>query len=281
MVISEPGVYDIAAADYHADPVVGGSLSSTGARMLLPPSCPAKFDHWRRHPDTDRSDTFDLGRAAHRAALGAGDDLEVIEAPDWRTKAARERRAAAYAAGRIPVLAGTARTVRAMAEALRQSPVARALLGVAGRPEQTLVWLDPATGVVCRAMLDWLPDPVAGRRLIVVDYKTTESAEPYGALQRSVFRFRYHIQAAWYLSGVRALGLDEDPAMVFLAQEKTPPFLVTAVQLDADAYTAGAAACARARATYAECSRTGVWPGYSEQIELIPTPAWVMTEGNE
>ena len=30
--ITEPGVYDIPATAYHRDPVVGGSLSSTGAR---------------------------------------------------------------------------------------------------------------------------------------------------------------------------------------------------------------------------------------------------------
>lgn len=38
--ITEPGVYDLPAEVYHADPVEGGSLSSTGARKLLPPSCP-------------------------------------------------------------------------------------------------------------------------------------------------------------------------------------------------------------------------------------------------
>jgi hypothetical protein len=49
-LITEPGVYDIAEDHYHADPVPGGSLSNSGAKKLLPPSCPAKFAYEREHP---------------------------------------------------------------------------------------------------------------------------------------------------------------------------------------------------------------------------------------
>jgi len=34
-VIRRPGLYDLPEHIYHADPVPGGSLSSTGARRLL------------------------------------------------------------------------------------------------------------------------------------------------------------------------------------------------------------------------------------------------------
>ena len=43
----ELGVYDLPAAAYHRDPVEGGSLSASGAKKLMPPSCPALFKAWR------------------------------------------------------------------------------------------------------------------------------------------------------------------------------------------------------------------------------------------
>src|SRR5258708_26204894 len=42
------GVYGIPADAYHADPIEGGSLSSSGARRLLPPGCPALFRQDRK-----------------------------------------------------------------------------------------------------------------------------------------------------------------------------------------------------------------------------------------
>ena len=45
------GVYDGMDEDaYHADPVPGGSLSASGAKLLLPPSCPALYHYRRDHP---------------------------------------------------------------------------------------------------------------------------------------------------------------------------------------------------------------------------------------
>jgi hypothetical protein len=75
-VITQPGVYDLPADVYHADPVpaeLGGSLSSSGAKLLLPPSCPAIYQWARTHPTY--SDAFDFGHAAHKKVLGAGAEI--------------------------------------------------------------------------------------------------------------------------------------------------------------------------------------------------------------
>jgi len=272
--LTEPGVYDLDAETYHADPVEGGSLSSTGARKLMPPSCPATFRYWVDHPEQHKA-VFDFGQAAHAEVLGIGRPLRVIDADDWRTKAAREQRDAAYAAGETPLLAADHNTVREMAAALRRHRDASALLDPdSGAGEQTLIWRDPATGVACRAMLDWLPEH-SGGRLIVPDYKTCASAEP-GAIARSMASYGYHQQAAWYLDGVKALldlG-DLDPAFVFIFQEKTPPYLVTVAQVHPEDITWGRRLNAKAIDTYAECTRAGHWPAYTEQPISIELPAY-------
>lgn len=278
--IIEPGIYPLSAAAYHADPVPGGSLSSTGARRLLPPGCPALYAHERAH-GRPPSAAFDYGHAAHRLVLGDGPTLYVVEADSWRTKAAREERDAAREDGLVPLLGAEYEQVAAMADALRAHPVASVLFDPArgGAPEQALFWRDPPTGVMRRALLDWLPQSGPGR-MVVPEYKTAVSAEPE-AIRRTVDAYGYHQQAAWNSAGVKSLGLAEDVAFVFVVQEKTPPYLVTVVQLDATAMRIGAARNRRALQIYAECTTSGRWPGYADDIAHLSLPAWAETRDSE
>lgn len=258
--IAAPGVYDLPAADYHADPVAGGSLSSTGARKLLPPSCPAIFRAWvdGQREDGDR-DVLDFGRAAHRRVLGVGDELEVIPYDDWRTKAAKEAKAKAVEAGRTPIKAADLEVVLAMVAALRAHPFASLLLSPErGKPEQVLVWRDSVTGVWCRAMVDNLPHLNVPGRVLLADYKTSTSAHP-DAVGKAVNSYGYHAQMAWYREGMcQVLGVD--PAAVaplLVVQEKTPPYLVTVAQVDDYSLRVGAGMGARAREIYAACTSAG------------------------
>jgi hypothetical protein len=274
--VTRPGVYDDMPAEvYHADPVPGGSLSSSEARRLLPPSCPARFRYYKDNPSArETTRALDLGRAAHAIVLeGDESPIVAVDADSYRTKAAQQQRDAARAAGKVPLLPHELATVRAMAAALRDHPLAAALLG-AGRPERSLFWPDPTTGVPRRARLDWSRDPRRGRRVIVPDYKTCESADPR-ALERAVLRHGYHCQAAWYLDAVQDLGLaGEDAAFVFIAQAKTPPFVVTVFDLDADFIALGRALNRRAIDIYLRCMETGRWPGYSDDIVHLSLPPW-------
>lgn len=272
-----PGIYyDLPADDYHRDPAAGGSLSSTGVKTLLEPSCPAIFKHYLDHGRPDKA-VFDFGRAAHRKVLGAGEDLVVVDADDWRTKAAKTARDEARAAGKSPVLTRDAEVIDAMAEAIRRHPVAAALLDPdAGQPEVTLIWEDAATGVMLRARPDFLRDHHPGRRMIVPDYKTADHADPE-TFARSVDRFGYHTQADHYLDGIRELFDAPDPAFVFIVQERTAPYLVSCFELDHGAMAVGASRNRRARTIYRHCTETGHWPGYVPDTEpyLLQLPPWV------
>lgn len=271
--VTEPGVYDMPPEHYHQDPVPGGSLSSTGARKLLPPSCPALFRHWVDHGEVPRTD-WDFGHAAHRQVLGVGEELVVVDAEDWRTKAARQQRDEAYEAGKVPLLAADHAVVLDMAAALRAHPFAAALFRPgSGKPEQSLFWTDPAADVWRRARLDWLPNPRRGRTL-VADYKTAKSAAP-DEIERAIHQYGYHIQGAFYRAGLSMLGIADDAAFLLVVQEKTPPYLVTVAEVDAMAMRIGEALARQAIDLYAECRASGRWPGYSDDVELIGLPGWV------
>jgi hypothetical protein len=279
LIITEPGVYDGIPDDvYHGDPVPEGSLSASGAKRLLPPSCPAIFRHEQDNGRAPKR-AFDLGHAAHAKVLGVGAEVVTVDADDWRTKAAREARDEAYAEGKTPLLACEVEQVDAMAAAIRANPVASALFDHArgGKPEQSFFWRDNFHGVWRRARLDWLPDLTASGRLVLADYKTAACAEPR-KFERSVFDLGYHLSAAWYIDAVKTLGVAEDIAFLFVVQEKTAPYPVTVCQLDYDALRIGRILAQRALGIYADCQETGHWPGYSEQVELISPPPWVARE---
>ncbi|UBU09995.1 PD-(D/E)XK nuclease-like domain-containing protein [Nonomuraea gerenzanensis] len=265
------GVHDIPHDAYISDPVSGGSLSSTGARKLLQPGGPAKFRWEKDHPEPPRK-TFDLGHAAHQLVLGAGPELELIPADEWRTKEIKAQVARARERGAVPLRPADWQMVHGMADAIRRHPVASRLFEPgAGQAEQSLIWQDSESGVWRRARPDWLRPGTD--RLICCDYKTTISAAD-DAIAKTVANLGYHQQDAWYVDGLQALGLDDQPAFLFVLQEKAPPYLIRIVQLDPDAEWAGRRLNRRAIDIYAACTATGIWPGYDPEIGLISLPRW-------
>ena len=277
-----PGVYDIPADVYHADPVEGGSLSSTGARYLLD-NCPAKFAHWRTTEAATKV-AWDEGSAAHKLVLGAGPELVKIEGNGadvnaWRTTSGPDsdqaRVAAARAAGKTPLKPKQWTMVHDMAAALRRHKLAASLLEPsAGKAEQTIVWRDPASGVMLRSLVDFLRHPNPAGTFVVVDYKTCVSAHP-DAVERSAAEWGYHIQGWWYRQAVKAAGYGgADVRFVLVAQEKTPPYLVSVTFPDEPALLAGGLRARDAINVYAECVESGVWPGYPEQGVPISLPPW-------
>lgn len=274
--ITEPGRYDLDEEDYHADPVVGGSLSSSGARALLPPSSPARFHYDRTHPRPPKHE-FDHGHAAHCVVLGVGAPIASLPFADRRTNAYKAAVQRARDAGETPLLERDADKVYAMAEVLAAHPIAGPLLRRPGRAESSYVARDPESGVMCRARIDWEPDVPAGTRRLVVDYKTTVSAHPL-KFAASIADWGYHLQGPYYLDVLRWLGLtgDLDPAFVLIAQEKEPPHLVGVYTLAKRALDWGRVLNRKARDIFRECTATGTWPGYpdTEPIEL-DIPGWL------
>lgn len=268
----------LSAEAYHADRT---SISSTGLRALLAPGCPAQFKYDRDHPAPPKRE-FDLGNAVHAAVLGEGHDIVEIDYPDYKKADARVARDDAYAAGLVPLLPKEKKQVDDMAAAIRRHPVAGPLFTPGtGIAERSLYWTDPATGVRCRVRPDWMPYRTDGR-LLVVDLKTARAVDP-DALQRAVYEHGYHAQAAFYLNGVKALGLhgDQEPAFIFVFQSKTAPYLVHLVELDFPALALGAARNERALRIYAECQRTGIWHGFNDAITYLPLPPWAEKKDQE
>jgi hypothetical protein len=274
-VALEPGVYELTDEEYFSPQLASTTLSSTGARELLKPGGPARFRHAIDNGTLEIRREFDLGHAVHTLVLGSGPWPVRVSAEEWRTKAVKEEVAAIRDEGDVPLRPSDFEAAEAMAAAVKSHPLAKKLLR-GGLPERTLIWRDPATGVMCRAKADWLrPDGIA-------DLKTCESAAP-DALSKSAHNYGYAIQAPFYLRGFRLLNLDaavqREPFFVHIAVEKQPPYLVHVNQLTERAMAWGDRQVSQALEIFRDCQASGVWPGYPlDEITDIDLPGWVRTE---
>lgn len=272
--VTTPGLHpDITEAEYHADPVVGGSLSSSGSKLLTEPSTPAVYRWNAKHPPAPKA-VYDFGHVAHKLILGRGETVVVVKADSWRTKVAKEARIEARAAGHVCVLIEVYERAEEMAEVARNHPLVSKLIDRDhGAAEQTIVWRDATTGVMCRARLDWFPDHDDDADSIeVVDYKTAADAD-IDALTRSFYKFKYHWQDAHYCDGLEQI-YKRPARMVFVCQEKEPPYQIAVVQLDDLARADGLAGILEARRIYARCKARDEWPSYPERIQPLHLPAW-------
>lgn len=262
--MTKPGIYsDIAEDTYHADRC---SLSVSGAKLLLPPSCPAKFRHRQDNPQPPNR-VFDFGHVAHTLILGKGSEIVTIDAPDFRTKDAKELRDQAYAGGKVPILSSEYAKAVAMADKVMGDPIAGPMLQGDGQAEVSLYAPDES-GVLLRGRVDWLSDEI-------VDYKTSSTANPE-ELQRKFFSYGYFMQAAWYMDLVVALGILETPRFRFVVQEKEPPHIVTVVEYDGEAIQEGRRLNRMAVDLYKRCTDTNTWPAYTDQTITLSLPYWAL-----
>lgn len=263
---------------YHAD---RGSLSVSGAKLLLPPSCPAKF-RWAMDNERKPKKEWDFGHVTHHLVLGKGAEFTVLDPAvhglkadgspsDKPTLTSKWKAAAADARDRglVPISLADYEVAEQMAAKVLDHPIAGPLFRD-GDAEVALYHADPETGVRRRGRVDWL-EPTGD----IDDYKTSTTANP-AELIRKFWTLSYFMQAAWYLDLVIALGIAANPRFRFVVQEKEPPFLVSVVEYDDQAIAEGRRLNRQAIELYARCQESGRWPGYADDdVVTISLPGWV------
>lgn len=263
---------------YHNDPVEGGSLSATEAKAIL--RSPAHYK-WQKESSVGKS-TFDIGHAVHSMVLGVGLDIVVIPESLLASNGAASAKAAkAFIAearenGQVPLKADIVAECVAMRDSILAHPIARSLLEREGKAEQSIFAQDPETGVWLRARIDHLPDAHDGQT-VVVDLKTAASADPRD-FSRSAAEFGYDIQSEWYQHVLTLARGDKDTSFRFIVVEKSAPYLVSVVELDAEYVRIGQVRMRRAIETYKACRDADEWIGYEAITHLVGPPTWLSYE---
>ncbi|MDX2458705.1 MAG: PD-(D/E)XK nuclease-like domain-containing protein, partial [Gammaproteobacteria bacterium] len=264
--IAEPGIYDVPADLYHADPCAEPSIGAGGLHTLIT-DCPALYWHASAlNPLRPAFDTkaYLFGRAAHLLLLEPQRFFAGVKILPHGFRANSDAGKAVLGAARR-----VGQMVLKMAEfevlvAMKTAVMAHDFAGMAfldGQPERTLVWRDTETGVLLRCRPDFLP--ANGRH--IPDYKTAASARP-DRFVRDAYAFGYHMRAAHYLDGIAAVTGTAPDSYFFVVQEKTPPYLVTCVTLDSAAIDWGRIQNRKAIHLFADCLAADRWPGYADEV---------------
>lgn len=160
-------------------------------------------------------------------------------------------------------------------------PTAAEILAAKGHNEMTLVWSDPETQVACKGRVDRMCQ-YAGWSCLV-DLKTTRDASRR-TFESTIYRYGYHRQAAMYLDGAQVVAPREvERKWLWIAAETEPPYPVAVYEIEEAALSLGRDDYRRHLRVYAECQRTGDWPGYGDGIDYAGVPAWAYRsiEGGE
>lgn len=264
-------------AEYHADPCDTPSLSASTAHTLLSRS---PYHAWLEHPKLggqrrEQTRAMGGGTLVHALVIGAPNgELEIIDAADYKTKAAREARDAARAAGRTPILLHEHMAAELAAIRIRERMAAKGIV-FDGQSEVKVSWSEGGDyGLVrCRGMLDH----VKGNT--IYDLKTISSAD-LRTITRHMGEYGYDVQRAAYLGAWEELHPELAGSLdfVFVFCETEPPYLVTPVRVDGMRAELGSMKWRRAVRTWEHCLRTNHWPDYSEGIATISARPWELDE---
>lgn len=273
------GWHDIPATVYHADPCPVASLSNSLAKKLI--VCPLKafLSHPRLYPAAaeDNSPKMDFGSLAHRAILGKGAEVEIIDAEDWKKPSNRDIRDAARARGHIPALAGDYKLASALNMGFMRE-IDR--LGIAkdfadSKKEMTSIWRSSTNDAYLRCMIDAVLVDVGAGTINIMDVKTTENAAPDACIRR-IGDGDYDLQAVFQMEACAAQHPDLRGRIkhLFLFTEVEFPYLVTPVELSAEFLAIGRSKFNRALRTWGECMASKRWPGFTSGIYTAEPKPW-------
>lgn len=126
-------------------------------------------------------------------------------------------------------------------------------------------------GVPLKAAIDAIATDANGDEWII-DLKTTEDASAKGFLQ-SVRAYRYNLQAHFYRTVYHIQTGKRTKGFIFVAAEKSAPFLSASYQLGPELMTYAVADFEQAVSTYKGCVALDEWPGYPKEIVELDIPA--------
>jgi hypothetical protein len=221
---------------------------------------------------------MEFGSAVHALFLeGSAERIEVVDAGDWRSKAAQAAREEARKADKIPLLAEKFAEAEAMAEAGRTQIQGTELdeMLTSGEPEVSALWHD-AQGVWCRGRLDWK----AKDHRLIVDLKTRNASAEPNTFIRAILGEGMDLQAAMYRRAVKAI-TGVDARFVFVVQETEPPYLLSMVGLKPEWMNFAEHKLRRALETWEKCLLTNRWPGYPDRVAWVNAPAWAEAQWME
>lgn len=259
-------IKDMSIESYHAHEAISKSGLDQIHKSIFHFLNPKKVD----------TDFFRIGNAVHDLVLSKDifdakyilqpTDIEIRRGKAWdEFKAANE--------GKTILKPKEYRQVLDMAFSINQSPLAKQIFKE-GEAEHS--YFSEIDGVQCRARPDFVTKD------IVFDLKTTMSPLR-DDFKRSIGRFRYHVQAAFYLDVINAAMGTDIQDFCFLAVEKELPYTFGIYMLDQESIDLGRKHYKEDLEKYKRyLENRSVSPCLTgKQIEVIGLPNWHFYEDGQ
>lgn len=250
-------------------------ISSTDLKKMA--QSPAHFRYWKDHPQ-EYTPALLFGRAVHKYVLEKDDFFnEFAVAPniDRRTKAGKEEYALFLesSAGKDIISQDDFEKILAMNEALYNTPFVSTLLN--GEREISYFNKDKTTGVMMKCRPDCRT--CIANDFFLVDYKSCTDASSE-AFMKDAIKLMYDLQMAYYKDNVD-MATCKEHGVIFIAQEKTPPYSVNILKANEYFLKSGRDMYRTYLDEYAECLETDNWYGYMKDgINSLGLPNWLQKQ---
>lgn len=261
--------------EYHALPYLNASALKELARS------PAHY--WAKFLDPNRekiepTTAMQIGTATHTMVLENDKfEVEFMVAPEGLNrahKAVKELAQECKDNGKTLILNDEFEMVKNIAQAVSEHEKADFILSHnQGLAEDTILFC--IDNIEAKARLDWsIPPCEEFPNGLVADLKTTANCS-MDEFKKSIWNYRYDIQAKWYQMAFMAKYETQEPPMfLFIACEKENPFAVNVFLASDSMLAKGQETIQELLKVYTETDWTEK-PIYSNNVEIIDLPGWV------
>ena len=211
------------------------------------------------------SNVFDFGSLVHKMILEPEDlENEFVKMPEFnlRTKTGKEEKSKFEEENKNKVVITPADWEKAEKMAENVLAIAGNLIKK-GKCEESY-FVEDEYGLIRKCRPDCYIEPLG----VVIDIKTTQSTKPYD-FQKSIYEYRYHYQAYWYLKTLELAGKKANQ-FIFVAVEKKEPFMVRLFRVSKEAINRAEMEVENLIQNYVKFLETGK----AEIVEEIDLPNW-------
>lgn len=261
---SNNGILSLTEEQYRASE----AISKSDLDWIAPPRTPA---HYKAKKDElnvqPRTPAMMLGSLIHRAVLEPDTMSDFVTRPegmDFRSKEGKAWRDSNV--GKTVLSHEEAAQVRDMVDAVWSHPVAKRVFKDAAT--EVCLFAEDKDGMQRKGRLDAM---IKGNA--VPDLKTAFSADAM-EFEKSIGKYRYHVQAAYYIDLCNLLDMEKSE-FLYVVVEKEPPYAVAVYSLDDDAIRLGRMEYQRDLLAVRQCMESGKWPAFADEIREISLPLWM------
>jgi hypothetical protein len=221
---------------------------------------------------TEPTAALNIGSAFHSLALGFPDEVAITPTDiNRRTKEGKAQYLDFIEAskGKYIISAGDHANILEMVGALNRHPISKKLMQFKDR-EITGIFQDFGTDLWCKIR----PDLIDHEQKIIVDLKSTVDAS-YDKFNRDIFKFGYHVSAAWYKYGAEQI-TGNRYAFIIAAVEKSPPYGINCFNIGGLAVRKAWDKISEHLGDLSDCVINDKWPNYKPFLHEPDVPAWII-----